>query len=70
MATGDAEVIVNLHPVDPVPVPEVNAGLDQMITLPTSSINFIGTASAPVGTIATVSWSQLSGPSSAVIANA
>jgi hypothetical protein len=43
--------------------PTVNAGVDQTITLPTSSVNLSGTASDADGTISTYAWSRVSGPS-------
>ena len=45
----------------------VNAGSDQTITLPSSSVTLTGTASQVNGTIASYRWSQVSGPSSATI---
>lgn len=42
--------------------PTVNAGADQTVNLPTSSINLIGLASDADGTISSVLWSQQSGP--------
>ncbi|MBO9684668.1 MAG: hypothetical protein J7502_18710, partial [Flavisolibacter sp.] len=43
--------------------PTVNAGNDQTITLPTSFVQLNGTASDPDGSIASYSWSKVSGPS-------
>jgi len=51
-------VVVNLAPV-------VNAGVDQTITLPTSSVNLNGTASddgLPPGSVLTVTWSAINNP--------
>lgn len=61
-ATGsdNMQVILNV-------IPTVGAGVDQTITLPTSSITFAGTASDADGTIASTVWSQLSGPATATI---
>ncbi len=42
--------------------PTVNAGGDQSITLPTTSVALTATASDPDGTIASVAWSTVSGP--------
>jgi len=47
--------------------PTVNAGTDQTITLPTSSVTLTGTASETNGTIKTYAWTQVSGPSTATI---
>lgn len=49
--------------------PSVNAGSDISITLPVSSTTLIGTATDGDGTIASIQWSQISGPSSATIVN-
>ena len=43
--------------------PTVNAGVDQTITLPTSSVQLSGTASDVDGSIASYSWTKISGPS-------
>jgi hypothetical protein len=48
--------------------PIVNAGGNQTITLPTNSVVLNGSASDPDGSIASVAWTQRSGPSTAVIA--
>ena len=42
--------------------PEVNAGPDQVITLPDNSISFTATASDTDGTIEAFDWKQLEGP--------
>jgi len=47
--------VVNKYPI-------VNAGADKVISLPTNSATFTGTASDPNGTIASYSWSKVSGP--------
>lgn len=44
--------------------PSVNAGSDQIITLPTNSVTLPGKATDSDGTIASVQWTKLSGPSS------
>jgi hypothetical protein len=41
--------------------PTANAGSDQSITLPTSSVNLSGSGSDPDGTISSYSWSKVSG---------
>jgi parallel beta-helix repeat protein len=43
-------------------LPTVNAGSDQTITLPTSSVQLSATATDPDGTIASYSWTKVSGP--------
>ncbi len=50
--------------------PQVNAGSDRQITLPTNSIILTGNATDTDGTIASVSWTQRSGPGTATITNA
>ncbi|MDR3711586.1 MAG: PKD domain-containing protein [Puia sp.] len=51
--------------------PVANAGANQTITLPTSSVSLDGSASTdPDGTIASYSWTQTSGPSNATITTA
>jgi RHS repeat-associated protein len=43
--------------------PVVNAGADKTLVLPQNSTTLTGTASDPDGSIASIVWSQLSGPS-------
>jgi len=50
--------------------PTASAGADQSITLPQSSVTLNGTGSDPDGVISNYSWSQVSGPSTALLANA
>jgi predicted esterase len=59
---GNGNINTNLPPVS-------NAGTDQTITLPVSSVQLNGSGSDPDGTISTYSWTQVSGPSSAVFSN-
>lgn len=47
-------------------VPVANAGPDQAITLPTSSVTLDGSGTS--GTVTTYTWSQLSGPNTATLA--
>lgn len=50
--------------------PVANAGANQTITLPINSVTLDGTKStAPAGTIASYSWSKVSGPSSGTISS-
>lgn len=65
--TDQMTVIVNAAPNIP---PTVNAGPDQVITLPTSSATLAGSATDPDGTITSHTWVFVSGPTSAVITNA
>lgn len=48
--------------------PAVDAGVNQVITLPTNSVSVIGTATDS-GTIVSTLWTQVSGPSTASIIN-
>lgn len=51
--------------------PTANAGADQTITLPTSSVTLNGANSSdPDGSIASYKWSQVSGPNTATFSNA
>jgi hypothetical protein len=49
--------------------PVANAGPDQTITLPTNSVTLNGSGNDPDGSVASYSWTQVSGPSSAAIAS-
>ena len=53
----------------PAPTPVANAGSDQAITLPTSSVTLTGAGAETGGTIKSYAWSQISGPSTATIAS-
>jgi dienelactone hydrolase len=57
-ATGsdDVQVVVN-----PPVVPVVNAGLDKIVTLPSSSVAITGTASDQGGSIVSYTWTKISG---------
>lgn len=66
-ATASTQVTVNAAPANKPPV--VSAGSNQSITLPTNSITLTGTASDPDGSIASTTWSQVSGPNTATIAS-
>ena len=63
-----ASVTITVNPQNLPPV--VNAGSDQTITAPVSSVTVDGSLSKdPDGSIASYSWSQVSGPSTGTIAN-
>ena len=51
-------------------VPVVNAGADKNITLPTSSIVLSGTATDANGTIASLAWTETSGPNTPTLTGA
>jgi hypothetical protein len=68
-AASNDDITIIVNPANVAPV--ANAGNDQTITLPTSSVSLSGTASSDAdGTITTYGWSQASGPSTATIVNA
>jgi poly(3-hydroxybutyrate) depolymerase/uncharacterized protein (DUF2141 family) len=72
-ATDADTVVVNVAPAPPPPnmPPVANAGNDQSIQLPTSSVTLSGAASTDAdGTITTYAWSKISGPAQFSIANA
>jgi hypothetical protein len=49
--------------------PSVNAGADQGITLPASSVQLSGSATDGDGTIASYAWTQIAGPAGAAFSN-
>ncbi len=49
--------------------PTANAGTDQTINLPTSSVNLSGSGTDPNGTISSYAWTKISGPSGGAITN-
>ncbi|MBX2895942.1 MAG: T9SS type B sorting domain-containing protein [Cyclobacteriaceae bacterium] len=59
-ATAFSEVNVNVLQGNQSPT--ANAGNDQAITLPTNSINLVGTGIDPDGSIVGYSWTKVSGP--------
>ena len=50
--------------------PTANAGIDQTITLPTSTVTLSGSGTDPDGTISAYNWTKISGPASGTITNA
>ena len=50
--------------------PTANAGTDQSITLPTSTVSLSGSGTDPDGTISSYNWTKISGPASGTITNA
>jgi predicted peptidase len=50
--------------------PIVNAGTDQLITLPTSTVSLSGTGSDPDGSVASTLWTKLSGPAGGAFTSA
>ena len=49
--------------------PTANAGADQTITLPANTVNLTGSGVDPDGTIATYTWTKVSGPTAGTITN-
>jgi len=71
-ATDDDTVNIAVNSAQPPPnvSPVANAGADQSITLPASSVTLNGAASTdPDGTISSFAWSKISGPASYTIVN-
>ena len=50
--------------------PTANAGIDQTISLPTSTVNLSGSGTDPDGTISSYAWTKVSGPASGTITSA
>lgn len=57
-ATDDVQIVVNAAPNV---APTANAGIDQTITLPTSTVTLTGSGADTDGTIVSYSWAKLSG---------
>src|SRR5260221_784829 len=69
--TATDVVNVTVNPAIPVPgTPQANAGSNQTITLPVSSVTLTGSGSETNGTIASYAWIQVSGPATAAIGTA
>lgn len=70
VATDQVTITVNPEPTLPNQAPVANAGVNQVITAPQNSIMLNGTSSFdPDGAIVYYAWNQVSGPSTAGIAN-
>jgi alpha-tubulin suppressor-like RCC1 family protein len=67
-ANDVVKITVNAAVVPGAPV--ANAGSDQTINLPTSSVTLSGSGSETNGSISSYGWSELSGPSTATIGTA
>ncbi len=69
-AADQVNITVNPEPTVPNQPPVANAGNNQTIVAPASSVNLSGINSFdPDGTIVNYDWSQVSGPSVSVISN-
>jgi gliding motility-associated-like protein len=62
MLSDQKSVTVNVLPQTVNQTPNANAGEDMALTLPTNSITLFGLGSDADGSIATYSWSKVSGP--------
>ncbi len=60
-AYDDVKLVVAPEPTPNI-LPTVSAGSDKTITLPTKAITIVGSASDSDGTIASIQWTQISGP--------
>jgi hypothetical protein len=67
-AAAFSDVIVNVTATANQP-PAVNAGLDQAIMLPTSSVALFGTATDANGSVVSMQWTRVSGPAAVTIAS-
>ncbi len=67
-ATGLDTVQVTVNAANIAPT--ANAGNDQTITLPTSTVTLSGSGTDPDGTISAYSWTKISGPVTGTITNA
>ena len=67
--TGTATITVTVYAVPANIVPVVNAGADKTILPPISTLTVTGSATDADGTIASIMWTKVSGPS-AVVSNA
>ncbi len=68
-ATDFDEVTVTVNPAAVNQIPSVNAGSNTTVNLPTNTINLIGVASDPDGSIASYLWTKQSGPASGTLVN-
>jgi len=67
-AVGKDTVQITVNAAANIP-PSANAGADQAITLPTSSVSLSGSGTDSDGTITSFQWTKISGPSAYTIAN-
>jgi gliding motility-associated-like protein len=69
-ASSTVDVTVTVNPASVNQPPVVSAGPDKSIFLPVNTVQLSSDASDPDGTITTRNWTQISGPSTATLANA
>ena len=65
-AVDTVQVTVNAANI----APTANAGADQSITLPTSTVSLSGSGTDADGTISSYSWTKVSGPAAGTITSA
>ena len=70
LAPYTSAVLIKNGAVSGNQAPTANAGSDQTITLPTSSVNLSGSGSDPDGSISSYAWTKVSGPSAGTITSA
>ncbi len=63
-SSGIVSVLVGNKP--PPPVPVANAGVDQTITLPTTTAALMGSGTETGGKIVSLIWTQVSGTTAAI----
>ena len=68
-STAVSNVQITVNPAANI-APTANAGADQIITLPTSTVSLSGSGTDTDGTISGYSWTKISGPASGTITNA
>lgn len=68
-ATGKDTVQITVNDA-PNQAPQVNAGDEQTITLPTDSVTLIGSASDGDGNITSYTWTKVGGPSNGTVVSA
>ncbi|HTB23971.1 MAG TPA: PKD domain-containing protein [Puia sp.] len=67
--TGSATVQITVNPAVVNQPPVANAGSNQTITLPTSTVSLTGSGTDASGTITTYAWTKSSGPSGGTISS-
>ncbi|HEU4471297.1 MAG TPA: T9SS type A sorting domain-containing protein [Flavisolibacter sp.] len=69
-ASDDVQLIITAAAPPPNQAPTADAGSDQSITLPTSSVTLSGSGADSDGSIASYQWTRISGPTSFNFSNA
>jgi len=68
-ASADAFVTITVNSISNQS-PSANAGNDQTITLPVNSVTVSGSGTDPDGSVASYTWTKISGPAAGIIVNA